>query len=524
MTANGTGTASPSPSPLRGDQAGRVVQLAAVVVAAAVVLAIGVLAGRGLWRLKQSRDAVAFVNDAPLSRSAWEARWADYAGTGDIPGLRFNKQAALEDLIQVTAVAQAAEREGCLPTAGDLRQQREQLVQEELGALQADPDEMSRFLRSEGLTLETYRRRLQHEIPASPVRELATEGKLRQKVTGGLQVSEEELRDSFRELERREILVSPDELRRRAQAVAERAGKPLPQQDWKAQARQQAESALARLRAGEAFATVAKEVSHEPTSAGRGGRIGFERADRLLPEMAEALRALKPGQVSGIIESQFGFYLVRLERERLELPPDFAQRQEQYRADVLDWKRRREWARYADALLRGAKVDVRDLELRAYAALDAPRPDVGHAAQLLTQTLATQPDNAGARFELALLRKQQGQATEALDQLRELLRQSPQAAGTAAVHFELGSVLRALDKRAEAVEELKQASALAAAGETPSDQFLHASLYEAFTELGEKALAEKERKWLQQSASAQPMTPWGGGVLGPPPTDRPPLL
>jgi peptidyl-prolyl cis-trans isomerase C len=73
-----------------------------------------------------------------------------------------------------------------------------------------------------------------------------------------------------------------------------------------------AEETLARLKNGEDFATLAKSVSQDPGSAGKGGELPvFHRGD-MPPSFEQAAYALKPGQLSEVVESPFGFHIIKL--------------------------------------------------------------------------------------------------------------------------------------------------------------------------------------------------------------------
>lgn len=76
-------------------------------------------------------------------------------------------------------------------------------------------------------------------------------------------------------------------------------------------ARDAIDAAAKRIAAGEDFATVAKEVSDD-SSAASGGDLGkFERG-RMVPAFEEAAFALSVGQVSGVVESPFGYHLIQV--------------------------------------------------------------------------------------------------------------------------------------------------------------------------------------------------------------------
>lgn len=80
----------------------------------------------------------------------------------------------------------------------------------------------------------------------------------------------------------------------------------------KKQAREKAEAALKRVKGGEDFAAVAKEVS-EDGSAAKGGDLGFFTKERMVKPFSDAAFAMKPGDISDIVESQFGFHVIKVE-------------------------------------------------------------------------------------------------------------------------------------------------------------------------------------------------------------------
>jgi len=81
------------------------------------------------------------------------------------------------------------------------------------------------------------------------------------------------------------------------------------------QARQKAETIASRLRAGEDFSRLAQELSEDPNTSRNNGDLGFipasalEKADRPL---RQAILALQPGQVSGVVRARDGYYVLKL--------------------------------------------------------------------------------------------------------------------------------------------------------------------------------------------------------------------
>lgn len=82
--------------------------------------------------------------------------------------------------------------------------------------------------------------------------------------------------------------------------------------------RQSIEQLLSRLQAGEDFATLAKTESDDVGSAANGGDLGrwLKRKDLVAP-FADALAKLENGQLSGVVETQFGFHIIK----RLDYQP-----------------------------------------------------------------------------------------------------------------------------------------------------------------------------------------------------------
>ncbi|MDQ6477051.1 peptidylprolyl isomerase [Dyadobacter sp. LHD-138] len=68
----------------------------------------------------------------------------------------------------------------------------------------------------------------------------------------------------------------------------------------------------ARAEKGEDFATLATIYSEDVGSAKNGGDLGFAKRGAMVPEFEGAALGLKPGEMSNIIESQFGFHLIKL--------------------------------------------------------------------------------------------------------------------------------------------------------------------------------------------------------------------
>lgn len=78
-------------------------------------------------------------------------------------------------------------------------------------------------------------------------------------------------------------------------------------------AKAQAEALLKQLQGGADFATLAKDRSEDKASGARGGDLGVFARGRMVPQFEEAAFALQqPGELSGVVETQFGYHVIQL--------------------------------------------------------------------------------------------------------------------------------------------------------------------------------------------------------------------
>ncbi len=78
-----------------------------------------------------------------------------------------------------------------------------------------------------------------------------------------------------------------------------------------------AHEVLGKLKTGAKFEDLAKEFSKDPGSAARGGDLGFFGQGRMVKPFEDAVNALaKPGDLSGLVESQFGYHIIRLDERK----------------------------------------------------------------------------------------------------------------------------------------------------------------------------------------------------------------
>lgn len=102
-----------------------------------------------------------------------------------------------------------------------------------------------------------------------------------------------------------------------------------------AAARAKAEKLLAELKSGANFEELAQKESADPGSAAKGGDLGFFAKGRMVKPFEDAVDNLKqPGELSGIVQSDFGFHIIRLEERKPASVKPFEEVRAQLRAEV----------------------------------------------------------------------------------------------------------------------------------------------------------------------------------------------
>jgi peptidyl-prolyl cis-trans isomerase D len=124
----------------------------------------------------------------------------------------------------------------------------------------------------------------------------------------GVTVSEDELRKYYTENEKR--YTTPEE--RRASHILVKTDKDAPKGE-RDKARAKAEALLAEVRKNPSpFAEVAKKNSDDEGSAAKGGDLDWFSRGAMVKPFEDAAFGLKPGETSGIVESDFGFHIIQL--------------------------------------------------------------------------------------------------------------------------------------------------------------------------------------------------------------------
>lgn len=130
-----------------------------------------------------------------------------------------------------------------------------------------------------------------------------------------------------------------------------------------AESRIQAEKLLTELKAGANFDELAKAHSADPGSAAKGGDLGFFGKGQMVKPFEEAVDALQqPGDLSGVVQSNFGYHIIRLDERRPAGIQPFEEVRDALRAEVIGKAQQEARIKEANRLRTQAKGDEEALQ------------------------------------------------------------------------------------------------------------------------------------------------------------------
>jgi len=151
----------------------------------------------------------------------------------------------------------------------------------------------------------------------------------------------------------RKVFERPEQLRARhiLIAVKQSAG-----DDEKKAAKKKAEDILERIKKGEDFAKLALEFSDDPGSKQKGGDLGFFPKNSMIPAFDKAAFELEPGGVSGVVETSFGYHIIKAEEKKKSEIPPYEAVKEDAKALALQAARQERVGRFIDESFKKAGV------------------------------------------------------------------------------------------------------------------------------------------------------------------------
>ena len=271
---------------------------------------------------KKERIMVAHVNGKRILRSELDnqterlfMQYADKIPPNQQAQVKASLQKnALENLINQQLLTEEADKEGIKADEQDVEDQFAEIAKQF-----SSPEELKSALASMGTNEEDFLKEVEQDLTIQAL--------LQEKVTDLKRVTDEEVEEYYKN--------NPDSFRRPEQLKASHiliSAAPNDNPEERAEKRLKLSALLGEIENGADFAKLAQENS-SCGSAKQGGDLGYFHKGKMVPAFEDAAFQLNVGDVSDIIETQFGFHLIKLtDRQEAQAVP-----LEQVKGNVMDF-------------------------------------------------------------------------------------------------------------------------------------------------------------------------------------------
>jgi peptidyl-prolyl cis-trans isomerase SurA len=134
------------------------------------------------------------------------------------------------------------------------------------------------------------------------------------------------------------------------------------QKGGSAAALERANSALARIRAGESFESLANTLN-EASDANRDGVLGTFKSGEFLPEIERAITPLSANEISSVIKGAGGFQVVKVLSKKTTMDPNFLKVKEMIRASLVEKNFQRQLKNWFESKKQDAYIKYQDTTL-----------------------------------------------------------------------------------------------------------------------------------------------------------------
>jgi peptidyl-prolyl cis-trans isomerase C len=201
----------------------------------------------------------------------------------------------LEGMINEEVLYQHAEEQGVAVSDSEVDERIEQYRS------QYGEDGFADALSRAGMTEEELRREIR--------RSLTIQQLLEEEVTGDIEVTESEQREFYDE--NTNMFAQPESVTASHILISTQEAE---SEEARQEALERAEELKTQLEEGADFAELAREHSEGP-SASRGGSLGQFSRGQMVPPFEEAAFALEPGEISDVVETRFGYHIIKVDEK-----------------------------------------------------------------------------------------------------------------------------------------------------------------------------------------------------------------
>lgn len=260
---------------------------------------------------KNNSDIVAKVNEnnitiedfkvtLALNKIDLESKYGSTVWETEVEnGVKFKdtfKNRVLKGMIDVEAVCEEAKKDGLTPSEEEIDKAF---------------DELNKNLYAN----ENYKKiledlKISDTCIKSQVEKTLTIQKYTENFDKNLKISDEEMKKYYEE---HKVDYYKDEVKASHILIStvDDNGKEL-SETKKKEAKKKAEEVLKKAKSGEEFSELAKEYSDDSGSAANGGDLGYFTKGQMVQPFEEAAFSLKSGEISGLVESEYGYHIIKV--------------------------------------------------------------------------------------------------------------------------------------------------------------------------------------------------------------------
>jgi peptidyl-prolyl cis-trans isomerase C len=294
---------------------------------------------------KAPGDKVAVVNGVTINKDMYDRELNFFVrraaqGGQQIPDgqMARMKNEVLESLIDRELLYQESKKRGI--------QIKSEAVSEQLQKIQQrypSKEEFNKLLSTMGLTESDVQRQI--------ARGMAIQELIDKEVSEKIKVSDEETKSFYDK--NPQLFQQPEQVKASHILIKAEADAPA---DKKAEARKKIEAVQQKVQKGEDFATLAKTYSEGP-SGPRGGDLGYFKRGQMVKPFEEAAFSLKPNETSEIVETRFGYHLIKVNDKKPAKKMTYAEVKDRLNEHLKKQKTDSEASAYIETLRKDAKIE-----------------------------------------------------------------------------------------------------------------------------------------------------------------------
>jgi peptidyl-prolyl cis-trans isomerase C len=133
---------------------------------------------------------------------------------------------------------------------------------------------------------------------------------------------------------------------------------PQSTEETKKKAKERIEDILKKIKDEEDFATLANNFSDDATSKLAGGDLGFFPRGKMIKPFEDTAFSLKPGEISGVVETQFGYHIIKVEEKKAPSIEPFENVKERIQQKLLQDSMKAKVIEFIEKAMKDPKVEI----------------------------------------------------------------------------------------------------------------------------------------------------------------------